>query len=151
MLVLHRHRPARPTLRQDAPAVGRKLARHAGRHPLPQIRRLEVRVTMDYARGNRGIVLLHARRVCRLGNRRDIRQIPIMAWVAAWQRPRFIHHDGHSPNGLAAFRSIVSNCISNGLTDISLFGNLSGPLVDVLVILLEADPYLHKKLLELAV
>ena len=41
--------------------------------------------------------------------------------------------------------------ISNGLTDISLFGNLSGPLVDVLVILLEADPYLHKKLLELAV
>jgi hypothetical protein len=32
--------------------------------------------------------------------------------VAAWQRPRFIHHDGHppnglAPNGLAAFRSIV--------------------------------------------
>jgi len=27
--------------------------------------------------------------------------------VAAWQRPRFIHDDGHSPNGLAAFRSIV--------------------------------------------
>jgi hypothetical protein len=27
--------------------------------------------------------------------------------VAAWQRPRFIHHDGPSPNGLAAFRSIV--------------------------------------------
>jgi hypothetical protein len=36
-------------------------------------------------------------------------QAQFKSWrgVAAWQRPRSMHHDEHSQNGLAAFRSIV--------------------------------------------
>jgi hypothetical protein len=66
------------------------------------------------------------------------------------QLPRLIDHNGRSPNGLATLPSIVSNCISNGCADIFLLRNLSGPLVHVLLVLLESDPYLHDKLLKLA-
>jgi len=30
--------------------------------------------------------------------------------MAIWQLPRFIDHNGHSPNSLATLRSIVGNC-----------------------------------------
>jgi hypothetical protein len=58
-------------------------------------------------RGNRGIVLPHARRVCRPEQTGHQAQFKSWRGVAAWQRPRSMHHDEHSQNGLAAFRSIV--------------------------------------------
>src|SRR5215831_6779453 len=70
--------------------------------------------------------------------------------MVIWQLLRFIDHNGRSPNGLATLRSIVGNCIYNGCADIFFLRNLSGPLVHVLLVLLESDPYLHDKLLKSA-
>jgi hypothetical protein len=59
-------------------------------------------------RGNRGIVLPHARRVCRPAIRRDIRPNSNHGVALLPGSDRALcTHDEHSQNGLAAFRSIV--------------------------------------------
>src|SRR6478736_9226059 len=62
-------------------------------------------------------------------------------------RSGFVDHDGHSPNGLAALAPIIREGISDSLPHITLAGDLSGPLVHILFVLLEPDPYLHTTLL----
>src|SRR3954468_2863430 len=62
-------------------------------------------------------------------------------------RSGFVYHDGHSPNGLAALAPIIREGISDSLPHITLAGDLSGPFVHILFVLLEPDPYLHTTLL----
>src|SRR6478735_2417011 len=62
-------------------------------------------------------------------------------------RSCFVYHDGHPPNGLAALVPIIREGISDSLPHIALAGDLSGPLVHILFVLLEPDPYLHTTLL----
>src|SRR3954454_735056 len=62
-------------------------------------------------------------------------------------RSGFVDHDGHSPNGLAVLAPIIREGISDSLPHITLAGDLSGPLVHILFVLLEPDPYLHTTLL----
>jgi hypothetical protein len=60
-------------------------------------------------------------------------------------RSTLVDHDGHSPNGLAAPAPIIREGISDSLPHFAVAGDLSGPLVDILFVLLKPDPYLHTK------